>query len=281
MQELQGALDTCKATSPGHDRISHLMMKNLPPCAKEYMLNVFKKIWRENYFFEEYRLATVIPIPKPGKDHTDPLSFRPRSLSSCICKLYEKMVNNRLHEFLENKLLAGTQCGFRRNRATNDHLVLLDTYIRKGMEDGKRVASVFFDLEKACDWAWRYGILKDMHVMGLRGRLPSCIGNFMRDREFHVRISTTTSGKRRQNIGVPQGSTLSVTLFAIEIKSLAKEIPPHIFNSIFVDDLQVAYSDSNVYNIQKELQNCIYSIANWAEKRLQVLNNQNHNDALQ
>ena len=134
------------------------------------------------------------------------------------------------------------------------------------MADGKSAASIIFDLEKACDWAWRYGILKDMHNMGMRGRIPNCIGNFNRDREFQVRISITTSGKRRQEIGVIQGSTLSVTLFAIKINSLAKEIPPHIFNSIFVDDLQIVYSDSNVFNIQKELQNCIHSIANWANK---------------
>ena len=99
------------------------------------------------------------------------------------------------------------------------------------MADGQIVASVFFDLEKAYDRAWRYEILKDMYDMGLRGRLSSCIENFIRDRELQFRISTSTSGRRRrQDIGEARGSTLSATLFAIKINSLAKEIPPHIFN---------------------------------------------------
>ena len=38
---------------------------------------------------------------------------------------------------------------------------------------------VFVDLEKAYDTTWRYGILKDMHKLGLRGRLPTFIENFL------------------------------------------------------------------------------------------------------
>ena len=48
----------------------------------------------------------------------------------------------------------------------------------------------FFDLE-AYDRDWRYGILRDIHDIGLRGRRPSCMENFSRDRELQVRIPTT------------------------------------------------------------------------------------------
>ena len=66
----------------------------------------------------------MVPIQKPGKDLIDPQNYRPISLTSCVCKLYEKMVNKRLVEYLErNKLLAEIQCEFRRNRSTLDHLV--------------------------------------------------------------------------------------------------------------------------------------------------------------
>ena len=41
---------------------------------------------------------------------------------------------------------------------------------------------VFFDLEKAYDTAWKYGILEDLHKMGFRGRLPVFVGNFLNDR---------------------------------------------------------------------------------------------------
>ena len=40
--------------------------------------------------------ATVIPIPKPNKDHTDPTYYRPIALTSCICKTMERMITDRL-----------------------------------------------------------------------------------------------------------------------------------------------------------------------------------------
>ena len=38
---------------------------------------------------ESWRLATVIPIPKPGKDHAEPTNYRPIALTSCLCKTRE------------------------------------------------------------------------------------------------------------------------------------------------------------------------------------------------
>jgi hypothetical protein len=37
--------------------------------------------------------ANVIPIPKPGKDHSEPSNYRPIALSSCVCKTMERMIN--------------------------------------------------------------------------------------------------------------------------------------------------------------------------------------------
>ena len=42
--------------------------------------------------------------------------------------------------------------------------------------------SVFFDFEKAYDRTWRYGIVRDMHNVGLRGRLPLYIAEFLKHR---------------------------------------------------------------------------------------------------
>jgi hypothetical protein len=47
----------------------------------------------------------VVPGLQPGKDRSGVASYRPISLTSgvCICKLFEKMVNNRLVYTLENR----------------------------------------------------------------------------------------------------------------------------------------------------------------------------------
>ena len=47
-----------------------------------------------------------------------------------------------------------------------------------------------------------------------------------------------------------QGSTISVTLFAIKVNSLSKVIPREIHASMFVDDVQIGYSHHDVGELQ-------------------------------
>jgi hypothetical protein len=44
----------------------------------------------------------------------------------------------------------------------------------------QHAVSIFFELEKAYDTTWKYGILKDLFDMGLKGKLPNFISNFYR-----------------------------------------------------------------------------------------------------
>ena len=96
------------------------------------------------------------------------------------------------------------------NRSTIDHLVRFDTYIRKALAEGYRIVAVFFDIEKASDMAWRYGVMKDLTGAGLSGDMSST---------------------KYQLTGGPQSSTLSVTLLDVKINSLAKVIPTYVFSS--------------------------------------------------
>ena len=52
----------------------------------------------------------------------------------------------------------------------------------------EHVLAVFFDLEKAYDTTWRYGILRQLHDWGIRGHMAHLISNFVRDRYFRVRV---------------------------------------------------------------------------------------------
>ena len=75
------------------------------------------------------------------------------------------------------------------------------------------MVSIFFDLEKAYDTTWKSGIMKDLHVMDLRGLLPLFIQNLLSERKFRVRVGTSLSDLYAQDMGVPQESVLSATLY--------------------------------------------------------------------
>ena len=87
------------------------------------------------------------------------------------------MINSRLTWYLEtNGLITNMQTGFRK-RGTIDHLIRLETFIREAFIRKQHLTAVFFDLEKAYDTKWNYGILRDLYNLGLRGRLPMFIKN--------------------------------------------------------------------------------------------------------
>ena len=177
------------------------------------------------------------------------------------------MINARLVWFLEtNNLITSSQSGFRRGRSTTDQLIRLESIVRDGFVRGHHVVSVFFDLEKAYDTAWKYGILRDLHSAGLRGRMPLFIQNFLKDRVFRVRVGSVLSELHNQEMGVPQGSILSVTLFLMKINSIASVVNTGIEKSLFVDDFSITCSSRNMRSIERLMQNCINNIQRWADQ---------------
>ena len=173
MGELVDSLKKSHDTAVGPDDIHYQILKHLPECTLDTLLNIYNQIWDGGDFPTEWREATIIPIPKPGKDTTNPNNYRPIALTSCICKTFERMVNSRLVWYLEkHSIITAYQSGFRKNRSTIDQIIRLESAVREAFVKREHLVSVYFDLEKAYDTTWRYGVMKDLQEAGLRGRMP-------------------------------------------------------------------------------------------------------------
>ena len=264
LSELKNSFDKSKDTTAGPDDIHYQILKHLLSDALETLLNIMNEIWRTGKFPEDWHKTVIIPIPKPGKDKTEATNYRPTALTSCICKTMERMINDRLFWFLEsNNLISGNQAGFGKNYSTNDHLVRLESFIRDAFIKKEHCVAIFFDLEKAYDTTWKYGIMKDLHDIGLRGRLPNFISNFLSDRSFNVRIGSTLSDTFEQEQGVPQGSIISPTLFNIKINNIVKCVND-TDSSLYVDDFGIFYKSKNMETIEFRLQRCLNKVETWA-----------------
>ena len=217
-KEMETQLDWCKDSAPGPDDITISMIKHLTTPAKHTLLKALNKLWEVSVYPEQWSKEIKLPFLKPGKDPNLPSSYRPISLTSCICKLFERMVNHRLMWFLEkNNILCPEQSGFRKHRYTIDALTQLTCHIEKGFREKKHTIAVFFDIEKAYDTIWKPEILNYLHEMSLRGNLPAFAEGFLSSQEFCVRVGASHSEYFVQEEGLPQGS---VTLFAIAINPL-------------------------------------------------------------
>ena len=143
-------------------------------------------------------------------------------------------------------------------------MVGLETSIREAVIQKQHLLAIFFDLEKAYETTWRYGIMNYLLSMGLKGRLPNFIKSFLSDRKFRVRIGTTLSDIQNQEEGVPQGSILLVTLFNIKINSITNCLNPGIDKYLFVDDFYITSSSKYIRTAERQLQQGINKMNKWA-----------------
>ena len=143
------------------------MIKQLPPCVKNYLLQLFNKFFSDIFFTNQWNLSIIVHIQKPSKDHCNPSNYRPISLTSCLCKLFEQLINDRILDELEtNNSLTNIQCGCKKHRSTIDHPVRLEGAIRKSFADREHFISIFFYLERAYDTTWLGRMLRDLRNMG-------------------------------------------------------------------------------------------------------------------
>ena len=263
--ELRSAVDGLRSVAEGPDQVHNDMIRHFPPRALDVLLSLFNELWETGQFPDAWREAVVIPLLKPGKTGSDPRHYRPISLTSALCKLFEKLVNSRLSWFLEQRnIFAESQCGFRKNRSTVDHLVTFDTVVRTAFKQRHHVGAVFFDIEAAYDTAWRHGILMKAYRYGIRGNMGRFLQNYLKERFFRVRVGHQLSDRFRQKDGVPQGGVLSVALFALMINDVVDVLPRPIGRSLFVDDLAIWAASSSTRAMERQLQLAVARLEQWA-----------------
>ena len=136
MAELEAQLVTTKLKkAPGPDGITNEMLRHLGAGSKAELLRIFNSSWRSADVPKEWREATVIPIPKAGKDKKLLGNYRPIALTSNTSKLLERMILARLSHIVENRgLLPPEQVGFRAGRSVEDSIGRLVQEVQDGWQ---------------------------------------------------------------------------------------------------------------------------------------------------
>ncbi|KAG5888121.1 hypothetical protein JTB14_019892 [Gonioctena quinquepunctata] len=209
------------------------MIIHLPSKEKLKLLKLYNKIWDSGIHPKVLRIAIIIPILEPTESSMDPNNYRPISVTSCLGKVFEKMVNLRFSWWIEsNNLISLLQVGCCSRRSTTDALVFLESEIQNTFCNTEHSVAVSFDLQKAYDRTWRFSIMQQLHTWGLRGNMASCIQSFLQDRIFQVRVGALY---RTLDNGIPQGSVLSVSLFAGAINILLERSQNDVKKVLYVE----------------------------------------------
>ena len=183
--------------SPGPDNIHNEMLIHLGNQGKMILLYFFNLTWKSGKLPLSWKNAVIKPILKKGKPAEDTKSYRPISLTSCLGKICERMVNERLYWWLEsNKLLDPHQVGFRARQRTDDQLFRLTQKVIDGFHKKENTTAIFVDLQEAYDRVWRKGLLYKMQDLGIHGNLYSWIKNFLCERNIQTKINNANPPKK-------------------------------------------------------------------------------------
>ena len=265
--ELDSALAASSDSAVGQDEIHNRMLKNLSEEGKKYLLDFFNYIFSEGVLPDDWKLAYIIPILKEGKDPLDATSYRPISLLSCLSKLFGRIMNRRLVWFLQRgNCLDKAQNGFQKGKCSQDSLVAFEDEIHDAFVLNQLLVGILFDLEKAYDTCWGNLILRELHSVGLRGNLAIIISDYLANRRFQVIVGNKISRVYRQEMGVPQGGILSVTLFIVAMNTVVAYIGAEISFGLYVDDLRVSIRVARLCLAERRLNLLLQRLQVWMDQ---------------
>lgn len=251
IQQIIKTLPNNKA--PGMDKINNKLIKNLPKKAVVQLMYIINGILQTGYFPDKWKIAVVIPIPKPGKDLTNPINYRPISLLSSLSKIAEKIILHRLKTF-ENKkkIIIDEQYGFRSGHNTSLQVARIAHEITMHYNKGNVTSMTLLDIEKAFDTVWIDGIIYKLIKYKFPSYLISLISNYLRNRKFTVNINSSYSDTKLSEAGVPQGSVLGPVIFTYFINDIPKFQKTKL--AVYADDTAVIAHSFNAQVATKQSQ---------------------------
>lgn len=247
----------------GADEVNSSFLLGIAQAIVVPLLLIFKKSLESGEIPDDWRKANVTPIFKKGS-RKKPENYRPVSLTSNICKIFERLIANELTKHLDdNSLINKSQHGFRKNKSCLTNLLETTQEISQILDTGYQMDIIYLDFQKAFDKVSHSKLKIKLMNKNVNGRLLSWIMSWLRNRKQRVVVNGETSSWTSVKSGVPQGSVLGPLLFTIFIDDLDEGLS----NSVkkFADDTKLfgrASTEDQVNSIREDLD----KLQVWADK---------------
>lgn len=258
-------------TSSGIDGISTKVIKRVKLLLADNLTQCINRCLDEGQFPGSLKIAKVSPIYKTG-NKLDPGNYRPISVLPTLSKIFEKILHNRLSEFLTSiNFLYEKQYGFRPKSntltATND----LVTSIKLTIDSKKIALGIFIDLKKAFDTVSHQILLSKLKNLGITGAAYKIFESYLTDRYQIVRIDGHQSVPQLITYGVPQGSILGPLLFLTYINDI-HEIGLKGDITLYADDTSLFYTGDDIISLVEQAQDDLEVLHTWLQTNLLTIN---------
>ncbi|CAB1103975.1 unnamed protein product [Ectocarpus sp. CCAP 1310/34] len=135
-------------------------------------------------------------------------------LLNTVGKVFCKLLNDGIVAVLEKEhSISEGQAGFRKKRGCVDHVFTVGRIIQGRKRAGKPTYCFFLDVKKAYDTEWRNGLWKQLSKYEIKGKMRRVLKKMTECTKSAVMLDGELSKFFDIEQGVPQGCTLSPTLF--------------------------------------------------------------------
>ena len=219
----------------GPDYITDVVLKNCEPKLSYILAKLFNNSLKEACFPDCWKVLSVVPVFKNVGERSTAKNYHPVSLLSVVSKVFEKLVNNRIVDHLEEcGSFSDFQYGFRSSQSTADLLTVVSDRIASAFNRSGATQAVALDISKAFDKVWHAGLLHKLKSYGISGQIFGLISSFLSNRRLRVVLDGKSSQEYPVNAGVPEGSILGPKLFLLYINDLPDDVICSI--AIYADD---------------------------------------------
>lgn len=271
LEEIKSVIHNLKISSPGHDDIHIKVIKECSDIISPFLVYIVNKSFQEGCFPDHLKIARVTPIFKKGEKHL-PHNYRPISVLCSISKVFEKVMVNRLMNYLTtNSQISPTQYGFRPSYSTDLAVHHISQNIYNTLDDNKYQITLFCDFTKAFDTISHNILLEKLYNYGIRGKAHSWFRSYLLNRKQYTSFNNTSSSCNVISCGVPQGSILGPVLFLLYINDITRCTDKVKF-LLYADDTTIFIQGSNLHNISITLNNELNQVTNWIKANRLNLN---------
>ena len=258
--------DNC---SPGPIPVPNAFLKIIGKPISQLLSCIINRSMTSGHVPSIMKIGKQTPVHKGGELCVK--NFRPITVCSSISKILEKIVRDRVMEYLKHiKILNKCQFGFRNNHSTNHATINLAEITLDGLERGLKSGTVFLDVAKAFDTVNHRYLLRKLEHYGFRGTTLMWMESYLTNRSQYVNIRNHKSGLYKLDWGIPQGGILAPILFILFMNDIVHS--SEIFNfSIYADDTCLILGmETNEYD--EAMKNELVKIVDWFSSNELVLN---------